>query len=74
MSTLILVKQAAEIYQLGIKVERQRKKVKDYAEQYGLSSPLVYEQAQEFERLSSKFDELERRHIANTEKYMQKNK
>lgn len=65
-----ILNQAMELYKLGIEVETERQCLSDYAERYGLSEPRTVEQAEKVQGLLNKFAELEKKHLAATERHM----
>lgn len=63
-----LIKQATELYLLGISLESEKQKLKDMFEKDGISAPGICEQLEKVEALKNNFALLEAVHIAETER------
>lgn len=69
MKNLTIITQAMELYSVGIDIEKEKQKLQKYVSKYGLYDPETVKQLEKVEGLTNKFDELEKKHIAATEKH-----
>lgn len=63
-----VLNQAMELYRLGIELETERTQLANCAKLYGFSDQRTIEQYDKTQRIINQFAELEKRHIATTER------
>ena len=63
MNGKMIVKQAVKLYQMGLHAERERKRLNEYVERFGPSSPQCVNQALKVEGLLDEFTTLEKQHL-----------